>query len=205
MCDKSCLEFVIQHLAEGEIREKSVLEVGSRAVQGPHMSLRPIIEPLGPSSYLGVDIKSGPGVDEICDAGRLRERFGDDSFDIVVSTEMLEHVRDWRRAISNLKHVVRPRGILLLTTRSYGFPYHGWPNDFWRYELEDMETIFSDFEIRVAEPDLEYPGIFLKATKPLRFRERDLSDHRLFSIVKQRRAHSKPLVTSEFSQSCTHR
>jgi SAM-dependent methyltransferase len=188
MCSTACVAFVRDNLHESEVRGKSVLEVGSRNVSG--LSVRPRILALGPGSYVGVDIEPGPEVDEICDAGSLGDHFGEDSFDVVIATELLEHVRDWRRVISNLKYVVRPQGKLVVTTRSYGFPYHGWPHDFWRYEPQDMKAIFRDFEIDALEPDLHKPGVFLKAAKPLEFVEVDLSDYELFSVVKRRRARS---------------
>jgi SAM-dependent methyltransferase len=153
------------------------------------MSLRTVIESLGPKSYTGTDIFPGPGVDEICPAEKLRMRFGAGEFDLVISTETLEHVRDWRAVIANLKQVLKPGGILLITTRSKGFPYHGWPHDYWRYELEDMKAIFGEMEIRVLEPDLEFPGVFLKAVK-LDSVGLDLREYRLFSMVKQRRTES---------------
>jgi SAM-dependent methyltransferase len=137
---------------------------------------------------MGVDLEHGPHVDEICDGGALRERFGDESFDVVVTTEMLEHARDWRGVVSNLKHVVKSGGTLLITTRSHGFPYHAWPGDYWRYERSDMREIFADFTVDVLESDPEAPGVFLKATRPSEFHERDLSAFELFSMVKQRRA-----------------
>jgi len=185
---ESCLRFVRDTVRAEEIRGRSVLEVGARAVQGAEMSVRPGLESFGPSRYIGVDVEHGPCVDEICDAGNLRRRFGDQSFDLVVTTEMLEHVRDWRGVIHNLKHVVSPRGTLVVTTRSRGFPHHAWPDDYWRYEPSDMKAIFSDFEIEALEPDPEAPGVFLKARRPADFRERDLSRYTLFSMVKQRRA-----------------
>lgn len=175
-------------LTAEEVCGKSVLEVGSRQVQTPDLTARHIVARLQPAQYVGVDIDIGPGVDEICDAEHLRERFGDESFDVVISTEMLEHVRNWRPVISNFKHVVRPRGVLLVTTRSRGFRYHGWPEDYWRYEVDDMRVLFSDFEIQALEPDLATPGVFLKALKPVAFQEADLSRHTLYSVVKRRRA-----------------
>jgi SAM-dependent methyltransferase len=186
--DDSVLDFVRRHLSGDEVRGATVLEAGSRAVGGPLQSVRPMLEALGPARYVGTDIEHGAHVDEICDAGHLRARFGDDSFDVVVTTEMLEHARDWRAVVSNLKHVTKPGGSLVITTRSHGFPHHAWPSDYWRYELSDMEELFCDFTIVALEPDLEAPGVCMKARKPAQFRERDISDYALFSMVKQRRA-----------------
>jgi hypothetical protein len=31
------------------------------------------------------------------------------------------------------------------------------PHDYWRYEIEDMEKIFGDFEITALEKDWEAP------------------------------------------------
>src|SRR5207253_9693337 len=109
--------------------------------------------------------------------------FGPETFDIVVSTEMIEHVRNWREAISSIKQVCKPGGTLVLTTRSIGYGYHGYPYDFWRYETEDLKRIFSDFEILALEKDSEAPGVFLKARKPKKFSEADLSSYKLYSIL----------------------
>lgn len=184
MCNPSCIDFGKRHLEADEIRGREVLEVGSRDVNG---SLRAAVEALEPSRYLGIDIREGRGVDEICPAEEIVERYGPESFDVVISTELLEHVRDWRRVMSGMKRVLRPGGSLLLTTRSRGFPHHGFPYDFWRYEPEDMRQIFADMEIDAVEPDPEAPGVYVKARRPSDFVEADLSDIELYAMALGRR------------------
>jgi hypothetical protein len=184
MCSPACLAFGQEHLTEAEICGKTILEVGALNVNG---SLRSWVEARGPQLYVGVDIVAGPGVDEICDAERLVARFGADRFHLVICTEMLEHVQHWRRVVSNLKNVLSPRGVLLMTTRSVPFGYHGYPYDFWRYSEGDCRQIFSDMTLDALVPDPEAPGILLKATKSERFVERGLEDIRLYSILKSRR------------------
>jgi len=184
MCNTACLEFGQEQLTKGDVCGKTVLEIGARNVNG---SLRSFVEGLSPSQYIGVDVEAGPGVDEICRAEELPARFGDATFDLVISTELVEHVRDWRRVITNFKSVLRPNGVLLLTTRSHGFPYHGYPHDYWRYELADIREIFSDFLIEALMPDPSEPGVFVKARKPTASTARDLSGIRLHSMIAGRR------------------
>ena len=186
MCKTSCITFGAKNLNKKEIQGQLVIDVGSYDVNG---SLRPIIESWEPAKYVGIDIEKGPGVDIICNAEDIVRKFGKESFDVVISTELLEHVKDWKSVISNIKNVCKPNGTILITTRSHGFRYHAYPYDFWRYELEDMNNIFSDCEILVLEKDSQAPGIFLKAKKPNAFIEKDLSDYQLYSIVADKRVH----------------
>lgn len=180
MCNVSCILFGGIHLKEEEIKGKRIIEVGSSDVNG---SLRPLLESYKPKEYVGVDIINGPGVDIVCNAEEIVNKFGKERFDVVVSTELLEHVRDWRGVISNIKNICKPSGIILITTRSYGFGYHAYPYDFWRYEVEDMKIIFSDCEILVLEKDPQAPGVFIKVRKLNKFVEKNLSNYKLYSIV----------------------
>lgn len=156
--------FAYGALQNREVAGRRVLEVGSRDVNG---SVRRMIQTRAPAAYLGVDIVEGPGVDRVCDAAGLVAAFGPDSFDVVVTTEMLEHAKDWQAAIANMIGVLRPGGVLVVTTRSPGFGYHH-PPDRWRYTQAAFQEILRRFDLEpvVLMDDPEYPGVFVKARKP---------------------------------------
>ena len=185
MCNSACLDFGRTQLTRSDVAGKRVIEIGALDING---SLRPDVEALGPSEYLGIDIAEGPGIDEVCNVYDLVERYGPESFDVAISSEMIEHVHDWRKAFSQIKRVLRPNGVVMMTTRSIGFPYHDYPFDYWRFELDDMRAIFSDMTIEALEADTDEPGVLVKARKPENFVENDLTDHALYSMVTNARS-----------------
>lgn len=159
MCNSACVSFVIDDLKYVDIEGKKILEIGSYNVNG---SVRGPLLARNPIAYVGIDLVPGPDVDMVCDVYDVVKVFGEESFDIVISTEMLEHVEDWRKAINNMKRVCKQNGHLLITTRSKGFPLHDYPSDYWRFEIEDMLKIFSDSYYRITR-DRETPGVFVHA------------------------------------------
>lgn len=178
--NQSVLAFVGGVLPKQEVAGKRVLEVGSLNVNG---SPRQFIVPLGPSEYIGCDLVAGNGVDQIANARFLVQTFGMNSFDIVISTEMLEHVPDWKTCISQMKRVLKPGGSLVLSTRSPGFPFHEYPLDCWRFTLDDMRRIFSDMVIHNVESDVpQEPGVLVKVSKPKDFREADLREMEVYRM-----------------------
>jgi SAM-dependent methyltransferase len=48
----------------------------------------------------------------------LTKEFGQSAFDVVVSTQVLEHIRPWRSAVSEMRDVLRPGGTMFLTCDS---------------------------------------------------------------------------------------
>ncbi len=180
MCSTSSLIFCLSNVAPAEVVGKRVLEVGSLNVNG---SVRAVLEHWGPSEYIGIDAVDGEGVDRVADITALSDIFPHGHFDVVISTEVLEHVRDWRAAIYNMKSIAAPGAILIITTRSRGFPYHPHPEDFWRYERSDLAAIFSDFLIDQLQSDPAEPGIFMRARKPTNFVENNIADHLLFNML----------------------
>ena len=113
MCNVALMEFFIENVKPEEFRDKRVLEVGSKYVNG---SVRPLIERfMQPKEYIGIDIEPGKYVDVVLPAEELVEYFGRESFDVVISTETLEHVKDWRKVITNMKDVLKPGGYIYIS------------------------------------------------------------------------------------------
>jgi len=177
--NKACMDFVLKSLSDEQIDSLRILEVGAYDHNG---TVRPAFKDHSPVEYIGIDIQEGPGVDEVCSVYELTQRFGEGYFDLVINTELLEHVADWKTAINQMKAVTKTGGVMIITTRSYGFAYHGYPYDFWRYSYEDMKTIFSDFDLINLEKDPIEPGVFIKARKTSR-ENTDLSNINLFCIL----------------------
>ncbi len=152
-------------LTADEVKGAHVIEAGAYDVNG---SVRPAVEALGPASYTGTDISEGPGVDEVRDAADLPRL--DPAPGIVISTEMLEHAEDWQAAMAGMIRALTPGGLLVLTTRGPGFPYHGYPADHWRFTVGAMGEIMAAAGMDVldlrADPDPMSPGVFVKARKP---------------------------------------
>lgn len=149
-----------------DIAGRDVLEVGSYNVNG---SVRPILLGHEPRSYLGVDASAGPDVDQIVDCEHLEATFGADAFDVIVSTEMLEHAAKWRDCLWNMAAVLKPGGLLILTTRSPGFPFHPFPEDHWRYTVPLMSKALTACGLGshkiTDDPDPASPGVFVKTRK----------------------------------------
>lgn len=161
----SVMHWVRGVITAGDVTGKNVVEAGAYDVNG---SVRPFIMSMPPAVYIGTDMRPGPGVDRVVDAADLASTLGHGFADLVVTTEMLEHVRDWRTAMDGLVSVLAENGVLVITTRGPGFPLHDYPEDHWRYTTEDMRMILAatGLEIEDLRPDPQVPGVFCRARKP---------------------------------------
>jgi SAM-dependent methyltransferase len=94
-----------------------VLEVGSLDING---SIRAHFKG---ANYTGLDVGEGPGVDVVCEGQKYDAP--DNSFDVVVSAECMEHNPYWRETFSNMLRLCRPGGLVLMTCATTGRPEHG--------------------------------------------------------------------------------
>ena len=93
---------------------------------------------------VGIDVREGPGVDLVADVYKLP--FDDNSFDVVLCMVVMEHLEDPKKAISEMKRVLKPGGMILVST-PFLFPIHDSPNDFWRFTKYGLALLFIDWDI----------------------------------------------------------
>lgn len=93
------------------------LEIGSLDING---SIRGFFDN---GHYIGLDVAIGPGVDVVCQGQDYAE--ADDSFDTVISCEVMEHNPFWKETLSNMIRVCRPGGLVLMTCANTGRKEHG--------------------------------------------------------------------------------
>lgn len=124
----------LQKFLEKHKSEKFTLDLGCK--NSPYSKLFP--------NRLGLDIESGEGVDAVGDAHSLP--FPDNKFEVILCTEVLEHLHTPEQAIKEMKRVLMPGGLLILTTR-FVFPLHDVPGDYFRFTKYGLRHLFRDWEI----------------------------------------------------------
>lgn len=92
--------------------------------------------------WISLDISGASAPDVIAWGERLP--FGAGAFDAAVCTEVIEHVAEPQRLVSELCRVVRPGGHLLLSS-PFLYPIHGDPNDYQRLTETRLRELLGDF------------------------------------------------------------
>ena len=100
-------------------------------------------------SYIGIDPYKEAKA-EIC-ASAEKIPLNDNSIDVVICTQTMEHVRDYKEAINEMHRVLRPGGVVFLATHGT-YPIHGAPNDYWRFTKYGLEEVCKKFSTRNVVP-----------------------------------------------------
>ena len=124
----------------------SIAEVGSQNVNGSYRDLFP------DNPYTGFDISAGKGVDVVIgdheNWGSVSSHKG--KYDIVISGQVLEHVRRpwlWMKNIASLGKVGGT--VWICAPNTWGF--HEFPIDCWRVWPDGMSAVFEDAGIDPVE------------------------------------------------------
>jgi SAM-dependent methyltransferase len=120
-------------------REILLLDVGGRG--RPYAAL--FADQLGGNGHRVRHLVIDPGDD--ADVHALAEQLplASGRADLVLCTQVLEHVTDPARAVAEMARVLRPGGVCLLTTHGTWF-YHPDPEDYWRWTPAGLARLFRE-------------------------------------------------------------
>jgi SAM-dependent methyltransferase len=118
-----------------------IVEFGSLQVPGQEKfaDMRPFFPK---KEYIGCDARRGPGVDRIADLHNIA--MPTESVGTILVLDTLEHVEYPRKALEQIYRVLKPDGIILITS-VMNFPIHDHPNDYWRFTPEGFKSLLKNF------------------------------------------------------------
>lgn len=121
------LEVVNEDLLPEDIANKKVLDAGCGtgwfAGAANKRKANVTAMDIGPDLLQKVS-KKYPNISTV-EGSVMNMPFSDNSFDIVISSEVIEHVENPEKAIAEISRVLKPNGIAIITT----------PNIFWKWTL----------------------------------------------------------------------
>jgi SAM-dependent methyltransferase len=106
-----------------------------------------------------LDIDPQSGATHIADLCKTNAFLGEGFYDFVVCTEVLEHVENPFDAVAEMFRILKPGGIVFVST-PFNLRIHGPLPDCWRFTEHGLKVLFRAFEILVLEA-LDTPERFL--------------------------------------------
>lgn len=113
------------------LKDKLVLNIGSG------------VRNIG-TEVINVDVYPFQGVHIIADAANLP--FAEDTVDMIVCEDVLEHVTDPFGALSEFKRVIRPGGCVYIAV-PFLYPFHASPSDFTRFTRNILREKLPGFTV----------------------------------------------------------
>ena len=105
---------------------------------------RPYLSLLAPyAKYIGADLADNSEADVVVDAVSGRVNLPNESADVVLSTQVLEHVQSPTAYVAEARRLCRPGGVLILSTHGY-WQYHPDPTDYWRWTSDGLLKLLRD-------------------------------------------------------------
>lgn len=123
-----------------------VFEFGSYQVDGQegYANLRGLF---ANKSYVGCDMRPGPGVDRVEDVTAIS--LPDGSAGTVLCIETFEHVFAVNKAFDEVFRLLKPGGIFVITS-PLNFRIHGYPDDYWRMTPNCLRRQLAPYAARVS-------------------------------------------------------
>lgn len=99
-----------------KFKNVKVLDIGSMDINGNNRYL------FTDYQYIGIDLAEGPNVDVVSVAHEYKTQ---EKFDVVISTEALEHDKHWQKTLFYAYKKLKKGGLLLVTCATAGREPHG--------------------------------------------------------------------------------
>jgi len=123
-----------------------IADLGSLDVNGSYRALFP------PNvEYSGVDLSPGENVDIVMPEEYLIP-VPTGFFDMLVSGQCFEHVKNPFKLMSEVRRVVAIDGLVMLTA-PFIFPEHRYPVDCWRFMSDGWQTLFDENGIEMVKTE----------------------------------------------------
>jgi SAM-dependent methyltransferase len=133
-----------------------ILDVGSSVGSNLRM-----LKESGFNNYLGIDVSNlaqefchKKNLGEVLIADICQTNFTDNYFDAIIATDVLEHIKNDELAISEMKRILKPDGVLIITVPCF---QSLWSNHDYlvmhqrRYRLSEISKKITDQNLKIEE------------------------------------------------------
>lgn len=136
-------QFIESIQAKYQFQDKTILEVGVGLLDHNKQLFKG-------NKYLASDVYETPHSDIVLDITKPEtfDALLEETFDLVIISEVLEHVYEHRKAFGSLKNLVKPEGYVLITV-PFEYPEHG--EDYWRYTGRTLDLLLEEHGFSVVE------------------------------------------------------
>jgi len=98
--------------------------------------------------YIGIDVDNNPHADYKIEPDK-KLPFNDEEFDIILSSQVLEHVEDVDLYLSECKRLLRTGGILILSTHGT-WQFHSAPIDVQRWTSYGLKKLIEKYDFKIV-------------------------------------------------------
>lgn len=129
--DMSKFKNILSTVPHGQM----ILDIGCGSAK--YWSLRPDL------NWLGIDVNSESKA-EIIIKPNENYPIEDNSVDAVLLSFSIEHISNLTHLLSELNRVLRNNGLIIIRC-PFMYPLHDTPDDYWRFSIEGLDKLFSNF------------------------------------------------------------
>ncbi|PIQ74896.1 MAG: hypothetical protein COV84_04150 [Candidatus Portnoybacteria bacterium CG11_big_fil_rev_8_21_14_0_20_40_15] len=116
-------------------------------------------------NYVACDVRKTENIDDVCDV--LNLKYSPESFDTVISTQVMEHVSNPYQMAKQIYKVLKTGGHAIITA-PFMIPFHADPKDNFRFSREGLEEIFKSMGFEIIDSGI-YGGFFMVISEMIHF------------------------------------